>query len=65
MFHNSPIPYTLIQAIKQRQEDLKTEIENLKHKIEEMEQLARGQGLSGVINFRQGNTQNGKAGNAA
>lgn len=41
------------QAMKQRDEDLAREIELIRKKIEEIEQLARGRGLSGLINFRQ------------
>ncbi|XP_019440222.1 PREDICTED: putative OPA3-like protein CG13603 [Lupinus angustifolius] len=52
-------------AVKQVSEDLAKEVEILKEKIQEVEQLARGRGLSGVLNFRQSNTEIGKAGKAA
>jgi hypothetical protein len=38
--------------MKQRDEDLAKEIELLRHKIEELEQLAKGRGLTGIFNFR-------------
>ncbi|XAR72578.1 hypothetical protein NMG60_11019265 [Bertholletia excelsa] len=41
-----------IQAMKQRDEDLAREIELLKHKIGELEQHAKGRGLSGMFNFK-------------
>nr|DAD22754.1 TPA_asm: hypothetical protein HUJ06_024217 [Nelumbo nucifera] len=39
-------------AMKQRDEELAKEIEHLKHTLEEIEQLAKGRGLSGILNFR-------------
>ncbi|KAK7246432.1 hypothetical protein RIF29_41300 [Crotalaria pallida] len=49
-------------AVKQGSEDLAKEVELLKEKIQELEQLARGRGLSGVLNFRHNsNTESGKA----
>ncbi|CAL5212808.1 unnamed protein product [Lathyrus oleraceus] len=44
-----------IQAIKTRSEELGMEIEVLAQKLEELEQLARGRGLAGVLNFRHAN----------
>ncbi|KAL5055043.1 hypothetical protein RYX36_035725 [Vicia faba] len=44
-----------IQAIKTRSEELGMEIEVLAQKLEELEQLAKGQGLARVLNFRQAN----------
>ncbi|CAK8577064.1 unnamed protein product [Lathyrus sativus] len=44
-----------IQAIKTRSEELSMEIQLLAQKLEELEQLARGRGLAGVLNFRQAN----------
>lgn len=38
--------------MKQRASDLEREVKALRKKIEEIEQLARGQGLSGVLSFR-------------
>lgn len=54
--------YPLFQALKQRDEDLAREVEQLKHKLEELEQLAKGQGLSGLFNFKHAHaTEDGKA----
>lgn len=39
-------------------------MELLKQRLEEVEKLARGRGLSGVMKFKQGNTENGKTGKA-
>lgn len=38
--------------MKQRDEDLAREVELLKKKIEELENLARGRGLTGLFSFR-------------
>lgn len=38
--------------MKQRDDDLAKEIELLRHKIEEVEQLAKGRGLAGIFNFK-------------
>ncbi|PSS14477.1 OPA3-like protein [Actinidia chinensis var. chinensis] len=40
-----------IQAMKQRDEDLAREVELIKHKVAELQQLARGRGLVGTFNF--------------
>ncbi|KAJ9686216.1 hypothetical protein PVL29_015222 [Vitis rotundifolia] len=51
-----------LQALKQRDEDLAREVEQLKHKLEELEQLAKGRGLSGLFNFKHAHaTEDGKA----
>ncbi|GAV75963.1 OPA3 domain-containing protein [Cephalotus follicularis] len=51
-----------LQVMKQRDEELAREVEILKYKLEELEQLARGQGLAGIINFRHATSgQGGKA----
>jgi len=44
---------------------LAEELELLKKRIQELEQMARGRGLTGILNFRQGNTEIGKAENTA
>ncbi|KAK7302860.1 hypothetical protein RJT34_13757 [Clitoria ternatea] len=49
-----------LEAIKQKNENLAEEVELLKHKLQELEQLARGRGLTGILNFRHGNTEIGK-----
>ncbi|KAI9093413.1 hypothetical protein K1719_027427 [Acacia pycnantha] len=41
-----------IQAIKDGNENLAREVELLKQKLEELEELARGRGLTGILNFR-------------
>ncbi|XP_058100629.1 OPA3-like protein [Magnolia sinica] len=41
-----------LEAIKQRNEELAREVDLLKHKLEELEHLAHGRGLLGVLNFR-------------
>ncbi|PON81566.1 Optic atrophy 3-like [Trema orientale] len=45
-----------LQAMKQRDDDLAREIELLRKKVEEIEQLAKGRGLSGILNFRHAHT---------
>ncbi|KAG4977060.1 hypothetical protein JHK84_036756 [Glycine max] len=49
------------EAVKQKNENLAEEVELLKHIIQELEQMARGRGLTGILNFRHGNTEIGKA----
>ncbi|PKI42738.1 hypothetical protein CRG98_036866 [Punica granatum] len=41
-----------IEAMKQRDEELSREVELLKHKLEEVEELAKSRGLGGILNFR-------------
>ncbi|XP_028122321.1 uncharacterized protein LOC114319495 [Camellia sinensis] len=41
-----------LQGIRLRDEELAREVELLKQKLEELQQLARGRGLAGVFNFR-------------
>ncbi|CAK7322570.1 unnamed protein product [Dovyalis caffra] len=41
-------------AMKQRDEELAKEIQVLKQKLDEVEQLARGRGLGGLFHFRHG-----------
>ncbi|KAL6975892.1 hypothetical protein U1Q18_024687 [Sarracenia purpurea var. burkii] len=48
-----------MQALKQRDEDLAREVELLKHKIAELEQLVRGRGLGGMFKFRHGQSPTG------
>ncbi|KAJ0971150.1 hypothetical protein J5N97_019109 [Dioscorea zingiberensis] len=43
-----------LQVLKQKEEDLVREVEELKQKIHEIETLARGRGLTGIFNFKQG-----------
>lgn len=42
--------------MKQRDDDLAREIELLKQKLEEIEHLAKGRGLSGILHFRHAHT---------
>ncbi|KAK7257399.1 hypothetical protein RIF29_31355 [Crotalaria pallida] len=42
-----------LQAIKTRNEELAAEVQLLSQKLQELEQLARAQGLAGIINFRK------------
>lgn len=41
-----------LKAIKQREEELAKEVENLKQKLVEIEQHAKGRGLSGILHFK-------------
>ncbi|XP_014517951.1 OPA3-like protein [Vigna radiata var. radiata] len=50
-----------LEAVRQKHENLAEEVELLKQRIQELEQMARGRGLTGILNFRQGNTEIGKA----
>ncbi|XP_073000463.1 OPA3-like protein [Typha latifolia] len=45
-----------IEAMKQRDEDLAKEVEMLKQKLSEIEHLAKGRGLSGILNFKSINS---------
>ncbi|GLT41062.1 hypothetical protein SLA2020_151520 [Shorea laevis] len=44
-----------LEAMKQRDDELSREVEVLKLKLNELEKLARGQGLTGLFNFRHAN----------
>ncbi|CAN6553129.1 unnamed protein product [Malus baccata var. baccata] len=46
-----------LEALKQRDEALSREVELLKEKLEELEKLARGRGLSGIISFKRPDTE--------
>ncbi|XP_028780298.1 OPA3-like protein [Neltuma alba] len=54
-----------LEAVRQGNEEIAEEVELLKHKIQELEKLARGQGLGGILNFRLGSTEDGKTAKAA
>uniref|UniRef100_A0A803LLP1 OPA3-like protein n=1 Tax=Chenopodium quinoa TaxID=63459 RepID=A0A803LLP1_CHEQI len=41
-----------LEALRQKNEDLYKEMEQLKHKLVEIEKLAKGQGIAGIFNFR-------------
>ncbi|KAE7997670.1 hypothetical protein FH972_002285 [Carpinus fangiana] len=49
------------EAMRQRDEELAREVELLKQKLEELEQLAKGRGLGGLFNIRNANIETGKA----
>ncbi|CAB4273535.1 unnamed protein product [Prunus armeniaca] len=50
-----------LEAMRQRDEDLAREVELLKKKLEELEQLAKGRGIAGFFNFRNAQgPENGK-----
>ncbi|KAK3043353.1 hypothetical protein RJ639_002655 [Escallonia herrerae] len=50
-----------LEAMKQRDEDLAREIELLKQKYAELEQLAKGRGLSGIFKIRNAHNNEGQA----
>lgn len=50
-----------LEALKQRDEALSREVELLKEKLEELEKLARGRGLSGIISFKRPDTESAKS----
>lgn len=60
-FHQllEPLFCCTLQALKQKEDDLAREVELLKQKLNEIEQLARGQGLSGVLGFRSSHAPEG------
>jgi hypothetical protein len=41
-----------LQELKQREDSLAKDLEDLKRKLDELERLARGRGLSGIFNFK-------------
>lgn len=45
--------------MKQKEEDLMREVEELKQKLSEIERLARGRGLSGILSFRHDHAPEG------
>ncbi|CAD5180843.1 OPA3-like protein [Musa acuminata AAA Group] len=55
-----------IEAMKQKEEDLMRDLEQLKQKLNEIEHLAKGRGLSGIISFRHDHApESSKSGNPA
>lgn len=46
--------------MRQRDEDLAKEVELLRQKLTEIEQIARGRGLAGVFNLRHGQAEEAK-----
>ncbi|XP_065873503.1 OPA3-like protein [Euphorbia lathyris] len=55
----------VLQEMKQRDEELARELEHLKLKIEELEQLAKARGLSGLFNFRHAHVFGDEKGNSS
>ncbi|KAI5657210.1 hypothetical protein M9H77_26003 [Catharanthus roseus] len=49
-----------MEAMRQRDEELAREVELLKSKLQEIEQLAQKRGLAGVFNFRHAHTDESK-----
>ncbi|XP_030528849.1 OPA3-like protein [Rhodamnia argentea] len=49
-----------LEAMRQRDESLEKEVELLKQKLAELEQLAKGRGLSGLFNFKHANSEDAK-----
>lgn len=50
----------VFQKLRQRDEALEKEMEGLKSKIQELEQLAREKGLAGMFNLRHPHVKEGK-----
>ncbi|XP_023517385.1 OPA3-like protein [Cucurbita pepo subsp. pepo] len=48
-----------MEALRQRDESLSTELELLQQKLVELEQHARGRGLSGILNFKHTPSESG------
>lgn len=46
--------------MRQRDEDIAKEVELLKQKLAEIEQIARGRGIAGVFNFRNAQAEEAK-----
>ncbi|KAE8707556.1 Syntaxin of plants 61 [Hibiscus syriacus] len=49
-----------LEAMKKRNEDLATQVELLRHKLEELEQLAKQQGLGGIFKLKHANMDQGE-----
>ncbi|KAJ8545479.1 hypothetical protein K7X08_018062 [Anisodus acutangulus] len=49
-----------LEQMRERDEALSREMDIMKRKIQELEQLARGRGLAGVFNFRPTQVEEGK-----
>ncbi|XVF40411.1 hypothetical protein PTKIN_Ptkin01aG0111600 [Pterospermum kingtungense] len=54
-----------LEAIRQRNENLAMEVELLRHKLEELELLAKQQGLSGLFRFKHANKEGGNLAKSA
>ncbi|KAK2642333.1 hypothetical protein Ddye_024096 [Dipteronia dyeriana] len=49
-----------LEELKERDDNLAREVGLLRQKLEELEQLAKAQGLSGIFNFKYGNAEDAK-----
>ncbi|KAL0362415.1 UNVERIFIED_CONTAM: hypothetical protein Scaly_1196700 [Sesamum calycinum] len=49
-----------LEAMRQRDEELAREVEQLKHRLAELEQLTKDRGLSGVFNFSRSKATDNK-----
>ncbi|KAK4420278.1 hypothetical protein Salat_2440900 [Sesamum alatum] len=49
-----------LEVMRQRDEELAREVEQLKHRLTELEQLTKERGLSGVFNFRHSKATDNK-----
>ncbi|CAL1410288.1 unnamed protein product [Linum trigynum] len=50
----------VLEAMRQRDEDLAKEVESLKRKMDEIEQLARSRGLSGIFHLKHSSNEQEK-----
>ncbi|XP_062095797.1 OPA3-like protein [Humulus lupulus] len=50
-----------LEAMKQRDDDLLREVESLRRKLEELEQLSKGRGLGGVFHFKHATAEAGNS----
>ncbi|KAJ4840400.1 hypothetical protein Tsubulata_002058 [Turnera subulata] len=50
-----------LEEMRKRDEELEKEVILLRHKLEEIEQLAKGRGLSGILPFKHSSTIDAKA----
>ncbi|KAK3207066.1 hypothetical protein Dsin_021112 [Dipteronia sinensis] len=49
-----------LEELRERDDNLAREVELLQQKLEELEQLAKARGLSGIFNFKYGNAEDAK-----
>ncbi|KAK0579727.1 hypothetical protein LWI29_030586 [Acer saccharum] len=49
-----------LEELRERDDNLTREVELLRQKLEELEQLAKARGLSGIFNFKYGNAEDAK-----
>ncbi|KAL5772332.1 hypothetical protein ACOSP7_011933 [Xanthoceras sorbifolium] len=49
-----------LEVLREKDDGLAKEVELLRQKLEELEQLAKARGLSGIFNFRNANAEDGK-----